>query len=46
MHYDLILNTARMDLETAVESIIGAIVGSQAHRTFEKETSYILKGKR
>ncbi|MBW2513446.1 MAG: cytidylate kinase-like family protein, partial [Deltaproteobacteria bacterium] len=46
MHYDLILNTARMDLETAVESVIGAIVGSQAHRTFEKETSYILKGKR
>jgi cytidylate kinase len=46
MHYDLILNTARMDLETAVESIIGTIVGSQAHRTFEKETSYILKGKR
>ncbi len=46
MHYDLIINTARMDVETAVESIIGAIIGSQAHKTFEKETSYILKNKR
>ena len=46
MHYDLILNTARLDVETAVESIIGAIIGSQAHKTFEKETSYILKNKR
>ena len=46
MHYDLIINTARMDLETAVSSVIGAIVGAQTHRTFEKETSYILKDKR
>ena len=46
MHYDLIINTASMDVETAVESIIGAIIGSQAHKTFEKETSYILKNKR
>ena len=46
MHYDLIINTARMDVETAVESIIGAIIGSQAHKTFAKETSYILKNKR
>ncbi len=46
MHYDLIINTARMDLETAVESVIGTLIGSQAHRTFEKETSYILKSKR
>ena len=46
MHYDLIINTARMDLETAVESVIGTIIGSQAHRTFEKETSFILKNKR
>ena len=45
MHYDLIINTARMDLETAVESVIGTLIGSQAHRTFEKETSYILKNK-
>ena len=43
LHYDLIINTARMDLDTAVETIIGALIGSQAHKTFEKETSYILK---
>lgn len=46
MHYDLIINTARMDLDTAVGSVIGAIIGSQANKTFEKETSYILKDKR
>ena len=46
MHYDLILNTARMDLDTAVESVIGTLIGSQANKTFEKETSYILKNKR
>jgi cytidylate kinase len=46
MHYDLIINTARMDLDTAVESVIGTLIGSQAHKTFEKETSYILKNKR
>jgi cytidylate kinase len=46
LHYDLIINTARMDLETAVESIIGTLIGSQAHKTFEKETSFILKNKR
>lgn len=43
MHYDLIINTARMDLDTAVETIIGAVIGSQKNRTFEKETSFILK---
>jgi cytidylate kinase len=46
MHYDLIINTARMDLDTAVESIIGTLIGSQTNKTFEKETSYILKDKR
>lgn len=46
MHYDMIINTARMDLDTAVESVIGTLIGSQAHKTFEKETSYILKNKR
>ncbi|RLC04835.1 MAG: hypothetical protein DRH90_07605 [Deltaproteobacteria bacterium] len=46
MHYDLILNTARMDLNTAVESVIGTLIGSQTNKTFEKETSYILKNKR
>ena len=46
MHYDLIINTARMDLDTAVGSVIGTIIGSQTNKTFEKETSYILKNKR
>lgn len=46
LHYDLIINTARMDLNTAVESIIGTIIGSQTNKIFEKETSYILKNKR
>jgi cytidylate kinase len=46
MHYDLIINTARMDLDTAVGSVIGTIIGSQTNKTFEKETSYILKKKR
>ena len=46
MHYDLIINTARMDLDTAVETVIGAIIGSQANKPFEKETTYILKGRR
>jgi Cytidylate kinase-like family len=43
LHYDLIINTARMDLDTAVETVIGALIGAQNHKTFEKETSYILK---
>lgn len=46
IHYDLIINTARMDLETAVESVIGTLTGSQTSKTFEKETAYILKEKR
>jgi len=46
IHYDLIINTARMDLDTAVESIIGTLIGSQTNKTFEKETSYILKDNR
>ncbi len=46
MHYDLIINTARMDLDTAVESVIGTLIGSQSNKTFEKETAYILKDKR
>ena len=46
MHYDLIINTARMDLETAVESVIGTLIGSQANKTFEKKTSCILKNKK
>ena len=30
----------------AVECVIGSIIGSQANKTFEKETSYILREKR
>jgi cytidylate kinase len=45
MHYDLIINTARMDLDTAVESVIGAVIGSQTNKIFEKETFCILKDK-
>ena len=46
MHYDLIINTARMDIDTAVDAAIGAVIGSQGNKTFEKETTYILKNKR
>ena len=46
MNYDLIINTSRMDIDTAVDAAIGAIIGSQNHKTFEKETTYILKDKR
>ncbi len=45
-HYDLLINTARMDLDAAVETAIGAIIGSQPHRAFEKEYSYILQNNR
>ncbi len=45
-NYDLLINTSRMDLDTAVETIIGAVIGSQAHKTFEKETTYIFNGQR
>ena len=46
VHYDMILNTARMDLDTAVEAVIGAIVGAQVNNPFQKETTYILKGRK
>ncbi|NNF98709.1 MAG: cytidylate kinase-like family protein [Desulfobacteraceae bacterium] len=42
-HYDLIINTARMDLETSVEAILGAIAGSRVNGSFDKENSYILR---
>ncbi len=43
MHYDLVIITERMDLETCTEMVIGAIKGAQTNRAFEKATSYILK---
>ncbi len=42
MHYDLVINTERMDLETCTEMVIGAIKGAQANRAFEKRKSYML----
>lgn len=45
-HYDLVINTARMDLETSVETAIGAIIGSQVNRAFNKDISYILRNKK
>ena len=45
-HYDLIINTARMDLETSVHAIIGAVIGAQANGAFEKENTYILRKRR
>jgi len=46
MNYDLIINTLRMDIATSTDAAIGAIIGSQSNKTFEKETTYILKNKR
>lgn len=43
LHYDLIINTGRLDVNSATDAIIGTIIGSQTHRTFEKSESYILR---
>ncbi|MCP4746817.1 MAG: cytidylate kinase-like family protein [Desulfobacteraceae bacterium] len=45
-HYDLIINTGRMDLQTSVECAIGAAIGAQVNKSFEKETIHILKNNR
>lgn len=45
MHYDLLLNTGRMDLETCTELVIGAVKGAQVNRAFEKSSSYFLRSK-
>ncbi len=45
-HYDLIINTARLDLDAAIETAIGTILGAQKNRTFEKATSFILRRKK
>ena len=42
-HYDLIINTARMGLEAAVDAIIGATIGAQSEGGFEKENSFIMR---
>ena len=41
--YDLILNTARLDLQAAVETAIGTILGAQKNQVFEKATAFILQ---
>lgn len=45
-HYDLIINTARLDVNAALETAVGTILGAQKNRVFEKSTSYILRSKR
>ena len=45
-HYDLIINTERLDLNAAVETAVGTILGAQKNRAFEKSTSYILRRKK
>jgi cytidylate kinase len=44
LHYDMVINTERMDLNTTLEAIIGAIIGAQGNGTFKKETNFILGG--
>jgi cytidylate kinase len=45
-HYDLIINTARMSLEAAVDAIIGATIGAQTEGGFKKEQSFILRNQK
>lgn len=45
-HYDLIINTARMNLEAAVDAIIGATIGAQTEGGFTKEKSFILRNQK
>ena len=45
-HYDLIINTARMNLDAAVTAIIGATIGAQTEGGFEKENSFILRNRK
>jgi len=42
-HYDLIINTARMNLDAAVDAIIGTTIGAQTEGGFEKENTFILR---
>ena len=43
LHYDLVINTGRLDVDSATDAIIGTIIGSQINSTFEKTESYILR---
>jgi cytidylate kinase len=45
-HYDLVINTARMNLDAAVNAIIGATIGAQTEGGFEKENSFILRNRK
>ena len=43
LHYDLTVNTSRLDTESAVDTIIGTIIGAQINHPFKKSESYILR---
>jgi cytidylate kinase len=43
LHYDLTVNTNRLDIDSTVETIIGTIIGAQVNHAFEKSESYILR---
>jgi cytidylate kinase len=43
LHYDLTVNTSRLDVESTVETIIGTIIGAQVNHPFEKSESFILR---
>lgn len=45
-HYDLIINTARLSIDAAVDAVIGAIMGAQTDGGFEKDNSYILRNRK
>jgi cytidylate kinase len=46
LHYDLIINTSRLDTESTVDTIIGTIIGAQFNHPFEKAESFILRKRR
>lgn len=43
LHYDLIINTSRLDTESAVDAVLGTIIGAQFNHPFEKAESFILR---
>jgi len=43
LHYDLTVNTSRLDTESTVDTIIGTIIGAQINHPFDKSESYILR---
>jgi len=43
LHYDLIINTSRLDTESTVDAIVGTIIGAQFNHPFEKTESFILR---